>query len=533
MNTKYFISEQNTIVGMNLPINPTPNLACYGYESYNDSIASSELYVSNVLAIIDNAYLDNIPLTEKNIICYSEDIAYSVKANSFEFYSLKHSHPNGLLYLNISNDVTLSFRIKHHLYTSPWSQISAFISPSIDEFKSKNDKVNKASYKIGLFKRTGFWKAHGDKLSSLDYCFNDNESYWLKIRKDKGNVISYISLDGTNWFDAGCETAEISGNYYIGIHLDFGEYSYYNWLYSYHIQIFCNSNLSESTVPIEYFFPNDPTGMTKFNPFIQEYNIPYSLIKAYSIRIDKLIKYCINKNMYLDLPLNEKYIKNRWAYGKNNYIHYNMVFGYDDVHSTASILGYNEQSKVSTSTVDYDSLQTAFNNSNGQDVIFRKFEMGYTAEILNVTLIYNLIEDYFYSRDSSWRYPGMCIKRDNCSFGLSVYDCITNSEQNFASFLGDKRIAYFLTEHKRIMKDRVTFLVERNIISDEFASTLMEKSKRLYDITTTILLLVMKYNITKSESIKDRLKKHLAIAKSLDIDLCDNLLKNMNILQMV
>ncbi len=209
-----------------------------------------------------------------------------------------------------------------------------------------------------------------------------------------------------------------------------------------------------------------------------------------------------------------------------------MVFGYDDVHNTASILGYNEQSKVSTSTVYYDSLQTAFNNSNGHDVIFRKFEMGYTAEILNVTLIYNLIEDYFYSRDSSWRYSGMCIKRDNCSFGLSAYDCITNSEQNFASFLGDKRIAYFLVEHKRIMKDRVTFLIERNVISDEFVSTLMEKSKKLYDIITTILMLVMKYNITKSESIKDRLKKHLVTAKSIDIDLCDNILKSINILQM-
>ncbi len=91
--------------------------------------------------------------------------------------------------------------------------------------------------------------------------------------------------------------------------MDFGEYSYYNWLYLNHIQIFCNNNLSESTVPIEYFFPNDPTGMTKANPFIQEHNIPYSLIEAYDIRIDKLIKYCINQNMYIDLPLNEKYIK--------------------------------------------------------------------------------------------------------------------------------------------------------------------------------------------------------------------------------
>lgn len=56
----------------------------------------------------------------------------------------------------------------------------------------------------------------------------------------------------------------------------------------------------------------------------------------------------------------------------------------------------------------------------------------------------------------------------------------------------------------------------------------MEKSKKLYDITSTILLLVMKYKVTKDESIKDRLKKHFITVKALDTDLCVNLLRSID-----
>ena len=150
--------------------------------------------------------------------------------------------------------------------------------------------------------------------------------------------------------------------------------------------------------------------------------------------------------------------------------------------------------------------------------------MGYYPEELNVNLIRSLLEDYLYSKDSSLRYPGICVKRENCSFGLSVYDCITGSEQNFDSFLRDKRIAYFLMEHKKIMRDRVLFLIGKNIISKESACELIEKSKKLYDISETILFLVMKYNITKNESIKDNIKYQIKAVKTMDSDSCKGLL---------
>lgn len=511
-----------------LPLNSMPILACYGYESYNDAIASSKLYVNDIVALIDKISINGSPVQKSIFKFTSESLMCENNSDELVFTAQNHAtHLKGLLYLKVSGNFELSFHVKQHIYNSPWSLISAFVANELDVFNDKYSKTNKP-YMFGYFKKTGYCKFIGNESKSVDLSIKNNNTYWIKIRTLKNKVYSYASLNGSDWNNICCDSTKINDKYYIGIYLDIGEYSYYNWLYSNHIQIYCSNILSKCYTPIEYFSQNDTTGTTKTNPFICEYKIPYNLIKTYDIKIESMIKYCIDNTLYLDLPLNEKFIRNRWAYNNRNYTHYNMIFGYNDENNSASVYGYNEQSKVSASVIDYDSLQAAFNQSDGQDVILRKYDMGYYPEELNVNLIRNLIEDYLYSKDSSWRYSGICVKRDNCSFGISVYDCITNNENNFLHFLCDLRAAYFLTEHKKIMKERVAFLIKKNIVSGYFAHTLVKKSEKLYDVTSAILLLVMKYKVIKDESIKDILKKHLITVKTLDIDLCSNLLRSID-----
>lgn len=44
-----------------LPLNSMTILACYGYESYNDAIASSKLYVNDIVALIDKISINGLP----------------------------------------------------------------------------------------------------------------------------------------------------------------------------------------------------------------------------------------------------------------------------------------------------------------------------------------------------------------------------------------------------------------------------------------------------------------------------------------
>lgn len=511
-----------------LSINTTPILACYGYESYNDAIVSNRSYVNDTVAIIDNVFINNeqgdinmFNFLSDSITCENKDGVLIFRATS---HALRYK---GLLYLKVSDDYDISFCVKHHLYTSPWSLIAAFASASLDEFKEENKPNGKTPYLFGYFKKTGYWKCIGDDSCSINRSVPDGSAYWIKIKKYQGDINAYVSQDGTDWSLVSSDTLELKNDSYTGIYIDLGESSYYNWLYSNHLQIFCCDTFSGNCPPIEYFFPMDPDGMTKNNPFIHEYQIPYSLVESQNIRLNDLIHYCIDHNIYLDLSLNEKYIENRWAYNRCDFDHYNMVFGYNDDENTVSIFGYNKASKASVTIVDYNRVLKAFEKSEKRDLVLRKHEIKYSPEELSFIMIKSLIEDYLNSKDSSWRYPGACVKRDGCAFGIAVYDCIVSNDYNFLYFLKDLRIAYFLVEHKRIMHDRVVFFADRKLLPKDVSKSLIAKAKKLSDMASNILLLIMKYRATGDHSLPGRIKKSMLTEKENDIDFCKSLLGSL------
>jgi len=508
-----------------LSINTAPILACYGYESYNDAIVSNKSYVNDTVAIIDTVCINNEQGDINMFGLLSDSITLKNNGGVLTFSADSQAlRYKGLLYLKVSYDYEISFRVKHHLYTSPWSLIAAFASASLDEFKEENKPNGKTPYLFGYFKKTGYWKCIGDDSCSINRSVPDGSAYWIKIKKYQGEINAYVSQDGTDWSLVSSDTLDLKNDSYTGIYIDLGESSYYNWLYSNHLQIFCCDTFSGNCPPIEYFFPMDPDGMTKDNPFIHEYQLPYSLVESQNIRLTELIHYCIDHNIYLDLSLNEKYLDNRWAYNRCDFEHYNMIFGYNEDENTVSIFGYNKASKVSASLVDYNSILTAFEKSEKRDLILRKHEIKYSPEELNVVMIKHLIVDYLNCRDSSWRYPGLCIKREHYAFGISVYDCIVNNDHNFSYFLKDLRIAYFLFEHKRIMHDRIVFFADRKLLPKDVSKSLIAKAKKLSDMASNILLLIMKYRATGDHSLPGRIKKSMLTEKENDIDFCINLL---------
>lgn len=510
-----------------LPINETPNLACYGYESYNDSIASSNTYLDNTIVEIDNFYVnenivdDNCLGFESNSIkCYCEN-------GLFRFTSINNALSlNSVLYKKVYGDTNVSLRVSRHLYTTPWAFVSVFVSNSLHELEDSFRSRNYSPYLFGYFKKSGLAKIVGTSYKSLNATLNDGKSYWLRISTLGSHICAYYSDDGQNWIQASCDYVDIGKEYYIGIFLNMGELSYFNWLYSNHLQIYCNADLSENYVPIDYFNPVDPSGISKINPFVDEYRIPCDLIKSLNIDFSSLIHYCIDNNMYVDVPLNERYISNRRAYQKYNYLHYNMIYGYNDDNDTVSILGYDKSLKLKKSDETYKDILKGYFNNVSSDIVLRRYEMNYFPEELNLCLIVNLLTDYLEERDSAERYPGLCLRREKCVFGIAVYDCIVSSDKNLDSFLNDKRIAYFMSEHKRLMVERIQFLTERNIIDDR-SCELIKKGKTLYNEAKILMALVLKYNLKPSISLLQNIKNKIATIKLNDIQLSTEILDNL------
>lgn len=511
-----------------LPLNKTPNLICYGYESYNDSIATSDIYLNNILVEIDNFHTNENAVADNRFSFISKGIECCCENGLFKFVSSNNAALlKGILYEKACGDMDISFRVSRHLYTAPWAFVSVFVADSIDELEDDYIKSKASPYLFGYFRKSGLYKMIGDNIDSLNTTFNDCDSYWLRIIIRENQISSYYSDNGQDWIEAYCDTVDKGKEYYTGIYLDMNEFTYYNWLYSNHLQIYCYNILSENCVPIDYFYPTDYDGLSKSNPFVHEHKIPYHIIESFHIRLDELLCYCIDNGIYIDLPLNEKYIPNRIAYQKNDYSHYNMVYGYDSENDTVSILGYDKNLKLHASAESYDNILTGYLNNIGSDIVLHKFEMNYLPEQLNIDLIINTLTDYIECRDSSERYSGICQKRHRCVFGVAVYDCIVNSEKNFNTFLDDLRIAYFLTEHKKLMADRIRFLVEKNILKEN-SCELIEKGKKLYESTMLLLSLVMKCKLKPSANLMQDIKNKISTIKQNDIHLSTEILESLN-----
>ncbi len=513
-----------------LSINKKPILSCYGYESYNCSIATADKYVNKTVARIDDVRINERIISDDSAFRFDSErkgLSCSFSNNELSFIaSNEASILKGNLYINVDSDVDISFCVKEQRYTSPWAYVSVFASLSISEMSSEAKHEELSPYIFGNYKKSGLFKLNGSDYLSLGQMVSQgDEKYWLRLSKRKSKVYSYSSFDGEHWQLYDCSYVDIGENCIVGIHLDFDEFFYYNWLYSNHLQIYCDRSFSRSVVPIDYFYPVDILGFSRDNPFIEEHRIPNSLLSSLDIRFEDLLHKCVDLGFYMDLSLNERFINNRSAYSKRDFYHYNMIYGYNDESNTVNLIGYNHLSKLDISCESIWNIQKA-NDNIKSDVILRKFDMGYFPVKLDVSLIKNLLEDYISGTDSSERYHGICVKRDSCAFGISVYDTITESDNNFAYFLHDVRMAYFLVEHKRIMNERVKFLCERSLLIDDDEHILV-LSTELMRMTDVLLSLVIKYSMCQTNNTAQRIRELITSIKEKDLKLCRTIIEGL------
>ena len=100
----------------------------------------------------------------------------------------------------------------------------------------------------------------------------------------------------------------------IGLYLDFDENAYVNWLYSNFIQLEYGPRILNDK-PLDYFMPIEKRNNKNYNnPFLKLYELNYNVLFTLKIDFSKLVKTYLSNGIYLDVYINEFYIKNRKAY---------------------------------------------------------------------------------------------------------------------------------------------------------------------------------------------------------------------------
>ena len=516
-----------------LPLSTKHSLLCYGDNAFNDAIASSQEYISEALAVISDVSFNEVNIDMLTPTIEYDNLTIEITNQSICAHAdLFKNQLRAAIIFGSDDKINLCFKVSKHVPLSSWSYIAAFV------VQGQNDNIlrNISNLHIfGKYSKRGFFYNYQDCCRLL---YNKSEmdlsSYYIKITSQDNTIIFLLSYDSLRWMELyKIENIDVH-NCTCGIIMDFVEAEYYNWLYSRHLQIYCERNIIGSTKPIDYFYLDSFDCIERHNPHVKKFCIPQRLIpKDTEGNLRSFICKAVKNNQYVDLNLNEYYVGCRSAYKRYNYFHYNMIYGIDDEEKMYYVLGYNQDSKLSASKISLCEVYKAFVNSNNFDAILRQFNTNDFMEKLNCRLIISDISDYLNGIDSAKNYPDICKERSSCCFGIKIYDVLLESSDNLRYMSQDLRIPYFILEHKKLIKSRTEFLNLRQIIDDGAAEVLMKLCDQLINDASIVLLLSIKIRMKRSENgeLEDlafRLKQLRKIEINLLKQLYSELIKAVN-----
>jgi len=212
------------------------------------------------------------------------------------------------------------------------------------------------------------------------------------------------------------------------------------------------------------------------------------------IPLDNILPYlkqCILRGYYIDLYLNERFIKNQRAFQSHNFKHEYMIFGFDNETQTFDVAGYYGTTKrtLRVEQIPYDMMEQAIRTMPEAthtlpDVEFAylyRVKEGYRDERIRKRMVKWQIWAYLHPILSFW--------------DIAVYDLYIEHTSSKKRDHIDSRTLRFFYEAKY-----ATWLALR-LCESEFADEYEEKvTKHAH----ALLYLAIKYNLTKNEKLVDR-----------------------------
>jgi hypothetical protein len=194
----------------------------------------------------------------------------------------------------------------------------------------------------------------------------------------------------------------------------------------------------------------------------------------------------INLGCYLRVEVDEYYLPNKRSYGRRQFIHPAMVYGYDNEHRTLKILGFDANGYFTKLTFDYDDFRRAYESArlaNPDSSVSRGLVLLVRMKTLkplrsrypfSVKRFLREMENYLSSRvDSAKKFslttflPADADADAAFRFGRGVYEHFELGLENLAlgnTGMMDYNSMHTLFEHKRFLRAAFGFVIsEYNI----------------------------------------------------------------------
>ena len=485
-----------------LPLNKEPYIRPSTQEAFLHSIISSSAAGDKLaeVEICDSQNWDWIAY-KSNVSIENSNNSLTIKADRFskdmKLYKYRRCFKND------------SFIIK--INYQQYSNFNAFIGLMIGDKVSLD--INNEKGIFYLFKKTEYNKFTDDLKGRIT--IKNTYPIWMKIVKKDNLILSYFSYNGYKWEKYGVcnidSLIEDENDLMIGLHVNMYENQYYNWLYTNYIQLQFNPFVR--FLRLDYFVDINKNLFKRVNLFVDYIVEDLDVASNYSSNILDYIIDNINNNRYIELFLDEYYIEGRLCYKKHhNFIHPNLIYGYKK-NCYFLLMGIDYNGLPSYSKIKYSDLESSISTYDNI-IISDKFLPNACTFNINIKLIIKFLEDYINSRNSSHAISYIFEEIDGV-FGINIYDELIKDE-NFAIFLNDIRIAYVIYEHKKIMYDRIDFLIAREILKEEEVMDIKDKMLSIRNKSEIIVNLVLKDRVTNRKNEIENIKKYIMELKEME-----------------
>jgi hypothetical protein len=309
----------------------------------------------------------------------------------------------------------------------------------------------------------------------------------------------------------------------------------YEWIYSNYIQLIFQNPKRFDNQPVKFFKLSCRTGYVWDTecPLLNYDKVTRNMLNSMRINIIDFICNAIEHSCYVLIYLDEFYLPYRSQFGKQHYIHESLFFGYDynkkELYGLAYVTGENEY-EFKEFSVSMDEVVQAYSTPfyEGEQkervtLLSCNHEKFYEFDILAVK---NQIYEYINSIQSDQKYCLINNPKDNYIFGISVYDELVNyySTSSIEKSIIPLHIIY---EHKKVMLDRILFMIENNYI--EYNESLLIGYKKIITDANISKEVFIKYYLVQTEHSLQKLINIIKNIKEQDMKLMGLLYELINV----
>lgn len=507
-----------------LPIEKKPYFQTFSYHTYPNAVIMTTLPQDNLAARIWVKNFDNHVWSRK-----CEELTEQIQGERLELYSNEYGvNMNACYYREALEEDELEIVIEKQCFSNVWGAVNLFLTP-----QSQEDVFDDDAYLV----RLGNWNKAGRYLryqnrDILKNVWKMELPLMLRIRKQGQRIsMSYRVNDKEEVLvheqELGYDVKD--QKFHIGIEVKLGNHSYYEWLYSNYIQIvgYVHSDIKKLDF---YWLPGKD-----WNRYIRSLFLDYNLesqesIQNYGISYLEFVKKNLNFGRYIELWLNQYYVKGRPEYRKTDHFHQNLIYGYDDEEGEFYVMGF-DRGKPVFQTISYHDFQNPRNFSEQYPLwilyILNPDSAGYE---LNIPYLVRMLQEYMDGVDSSQSTVQM-VRQERTTYGMKVYDDFMSPE-GILGIMKDQRASQLLYEHKRCMRDRVKYLVHRGMLP-EWTEDQMKQMEDIYQTSQNLRNLTVKNRIAKVANARIQCAQHLAILKKLEQQLYPELIRQLKSLMII